>query len=39
VPALYALWFKVRRDETAQPVAEQPNALGSEVTPLPIAAE
>ena len=39
VPALYALWFKVRRDETAQPVAEQLNALGGEVTPLPIAAE
>jgi len=41
VPALYALWFKVGRDETAEaPVAsEQANELGSEVTPLPIAAE
>jgi multidrug efflux pump len=41
VPALYALWFKVRRDETAEaPVeSEQANELGGEVTPMPIAAE
>ena len=41
VPALYALWFRVRRDETAETpvVPEETKSLGGEVTPLPIAAE
>ena len=41
VPALYALWFRVRRDETAETpvVPEETKSLGGEVSPLPIAAE
>src|SRR5947209_3750920 len=42
VPALYALWFQVRQDETAPlftAAKEQTEAFDPRVTPVPIAAE
>jgi hypothetical protein len=42
VPALYALWFRVRRDETAEapaaPLAHEPTPA-EEAQPMQIAAE
>jgi Cu/Ag efflux pump CusA len=40
VPALYALWFRVRRDESLAPlVPEQADTREPEAAPMPIAAE
>jgi hypothetical protein len=40
VPALYALWFRVRRDEPLAPiVSEQADTFEHQAAPMPIAAE
>jgi hypothetical protein len=39
VPALYALWFRVRRDEPLEALAQPIYPLGRAASPLPIAAE
>jgi multidrug efflux pump subunit AcrB len=40
VPALYALWFRVRRDEPLAPIVpEHADAREAEAAPMPIAAE
>jgi hypothetical protein len=40
VPALYALWFRVRRDEPLAPIVpEHVEAQEPEAAPMPIAAE
>jgi multidrug efflux pump subunit AcrB len=39
VPALYALWFRVRQDEPVEALRDPVLAFGRGTTPLPIAAE
>jgi hypothetical protein len=39
VPALYALWFRVRRDEPVAPMSEQSEQSDLEAAPMRIAAE
>jgi multidrug efflux pump subunit AcrB len=39
VPALYALWFRVRRDEPLEARPQPAHAIGRSTVPLPIAAE
>ena len=39
VPALYAIWFRVRRDEPLEALPEPMRTFGRDTAPLPIAAE